>query len=117
MTEKYTGGGSGIRDHILRMSHLANKLKPMDLGLKDGFLIHLIFASLPKEFENFVISYNMQPEIWDLEKCIAMCAQEEERIKVSQGGSLNYVKQNNKKNFNNANSPSKARGKGPMHQH
>jgi len=47
VNEKYTGGG--IREHILRMSNMASKIKPMDLELKDEFLIHLIFASLPKE--------------------------------------------------------------------
>jgi hypothetical protein len=46
VTERYTSGG--IREHIPRMSNLASKLKPMDLALKDEFLIHLIFASLPK---------------------------------------------------------------------
>jgi hypothetical protein len=43
---------------------------------------------------------------------MAMCAQEEDRIKVSIGGSINYLKDNKKINFN-ANS-SKAQGKAPM---
>ena len=55
--KKYTGGG--IREHILKMSNTASKLKPMDLGLKDKFLIYLVFASLPKEYETFVVNYNM----------------------------------------------------------
>jgi hypothetical protein len=45
--EKYSGGG--ISQHISKMSNTASKLKPMDLGLKDEFLIHLVFASFPKE--------------------------------------------------------------------
>ncbi|XP_066316773.1 uncharacterized protein [Miscanthus floridulus] len=58
--EKYSGGG--IREHILKMSNTASKLKPMDLGLNDEFLIYLVFASLPKEYETFVVNYNMQPD-------------------------------------------------------
>ncbi|XP_022681845.1 uncharacterized protein LOC111257080 [Setaria italica] len=60
VTMKYTGGG--IREHILRMSNMASKLKPMYLELKDEFVVHLIFASLPKEFEAFVVNYNSQLE-------------------------------------------------------
>jgi hypothetical protein len=43
--EKYSRGG--VRDHILRMSNVAARLKPLDLAMKDGFLIYLIFNSLP----------------------------------------------------------------------
>jgi hypothetical protein len=71
MTEKYSGGG--IREHMLKMSTIASKLKPMDLGLKNEFLVHLIFASLPKEYETFVVNYNMQPDNWDLDKLMAIC--------------------------------------------
>jgi hypothetical protein len=46
VNEKYSGGG--IREHILKMSNTTSNLKPMDLGFKDEFLIHLVFASLPK---------------------------------------------------------------------
>jgi hypothetical protein len=50
MTERYTGGGNGtsIREHVSKLNHLDNKLKPMDLTLTEEFLIHVIFASLPK---------------------------------------------------------------------
>jgi hypothetical protein len=37
VSEKYTGGG--VWDHILRMSNVAARLKPLDLAIKDGFLI------------------------------------------------------------------------------
>ena len=46
--EKYSGGE--IREHILKISNTASKLEPMDLGHKDEFWIHWVFASLPKEY-------------------------------------------------------------------
>jgi hypothetical protein len=97
VNEKYTG--EGIREHILKMINMASKLKLMDMGLKDEFLVHLIFASLPKEYETFVVNYNLQQDKWDIEKLIAMCMQEEERLKSSHGDSINHVKEN-KNNFN-----------------
>jgi hypothetical protein len=53
-TEKYSGGG--VRDHILRMSNMTAMLKPLDLAIKDGFLIYLIFNSPPMEFETFEVN-------------------------------------------------------------
>ena len=96
------------------MSNAASKLKPMDLGLKNGFLIHLVFASLPKEYEIFVLNYNMHPDKWDIEKLIAMCVQEEERLKSSHGDSANLVKDNKKKNFNKN---VKSQGKSSQNDH
>jgi hypothetical protein len=63
------------------MNTTTSKFKEMDLK-EDEFLIHLIFASLPKEYETFVVNYNIQSEKWNIETLIAMCAQEE-RLKSS----------------------------------
>jgi len=114
VTERYHGGNIGIREHILRMSNMNAKLKPMELDLPEKFLVHRVFASLPDQFETFVVNYDMQPENWDLEKTIAMCVQEEDRIKSQHGGSVNYVHQNKKKKTFHAASPSKSKDKGPM---
>jgi hypothetical protein len=100
VSEKYTGGG--VRDHILRMSNIAARLKPLDLAINDGFLIYLIFNSLLKEFETFEVNYNSMNDKWTLKKFIAMCVQEEERIKCNNGGvdSVNMAKHHQKrKNF------------------
>jgi hypothetical protein len=47
VSEKYSFG-SEVREHILKMSNMASKLKIMDMGLKDEFLVHLVMSSLPK---------------------------------------------------------------------
>jgi molybdopterin converting factor small subunit len=100
LISKYTG--DGVRDHILMMSNVAARLKPLDLAIEDGFLIYLIFNSLPKEFETFEVNYNSMNDKWTLEKFIAMCVQKEERIKRNNGGvdSVNMAKHHQKrKNF------------------
>ena len=48
-------------DTALKMSNTASKLKPMDFRLKDEFLIHLVFASLPKEYETFLLITTCSP--------------------------------------------------------
>jgi hypothetical protein len=95
--EKYTGGG--VRDHILRMSNIAARLKPLDLAIKNGFLIYLIFNLLPKEFKTFEVNYNSMNDKWTLEKFIAMCVQKEERIKRNNSGvdSVNMTKHHQKR--------------------
>jgi hypothetical protein len=39
---------SGVREHILKMSNMTSKLKPMDMGLKVEFIVNLVMSSLPK---------------------------------------------------------------------
>jgi hypothetical protein len=125
VTKKYIID-NGVREHILKMSNMAYKLKPMDLGLKDEFVVYLVMSSLPKEFEAFEINYNSQPESWGIEKLIATCVQEEERIKEAHDDSVNHVKHHKKKNYSNSPqfnknyshdskaSSSNAHGKAPM---
>jgi hypothetical protein len=92
------------------MSNMASKLKPMDMELKTEFLVHLVFASSSEEYDSFQVNYNLHPEKWDIEKLIAMCVQEEERLKGSHGDSVNYVKQDKKRSYHdkNAKSPGKS---------
>jgi hypothetical protein len=114
ISEKYSRGG--VRDHILRMTNVAARLKPLDLAIKDDFMIYLIFNSLPKEFETFEVNYNSMNEKWTLEKFMGMCVSEEQRIKHNNGGvdSVNLAKHNNKKrNFVSMSSPkNEEKGKG-----
>jgi hypothetical protein len=101
-----------VRDHILRMSNIAARLKPLDLAIKDGFLIYLIFNSLSKESKTFEVNYNSMNDKWTLEKFIVMCVQEEERTKRNNDGvdSVNMAKHHQKRK----NSPLKKEDKGKV---
>src|SRR6185436_12191883 len=96
ITKKYTGGG--IREHILEMSHMANKLKTMNMPIPDASIVQLVFKSLPKDFSTFHVNYNTQTKEWDSEKLIAMCVQEEDRLKAANGGQVVFNVQHKKKN-------------------
>jgi hypothetical protein len=52
VSERYNGGG--IREHIHRMVNQNNKLKSLDLAFKEDHIVHLVFASLPKEFDTLL---------------------------------------------------------------
>nr|CAE02719.2 OSJNBa0055H05.6 [Oryza sativa Japonica Group] len=99
VTERYHGGG--VKDHILRMSNMASKLKQKDLGISDDFLVHLVLSSLPKNFDNLVVNYKISTENWNIEELISNCVQEEERHKETNGDSINLVKDNKEKSHRN----------------
>ena len=78
--EKYDATGS-LREHIMKKCRMASKLKSMEMEISDGFLVHFIMSSLPQEFSPFVINYNSIKIKWGIDELIAMCVQEEERLK------------------------------------
>ncbi|GAV73792.1 UBN2_2 domain-containing protein, partial [Cephalotus follicularis] len=75
-------GTSGVREHTMMMNDMASKLKGMEMAISEGFLVHFIMTSLPVQFGPFKINYNTQKEKWKMSELIAMCVQEEERLKV-----------------------------------
>jgi hypothetical protein len=42
------------------------------MELNNNFFVHLILVSLPKEFDTFVVNYNVSREKWIIEKLIVM---------------------------------------------
>jgi len=120
ITNKYTGGG--VREHILRLNSLASKVTSMKMELLELFVIHVIFSSLSKEFEA-VVSYNMAPEEWNLDKFIVQCVGGGETSGLT-GRLCSFVRDSKKKFFNknakpqgkpnwNGSSSSSAQGKAP----
>ena len=77
---RYKGNGN-IRKYIMKMSHLASKLRAHKLDISEDLLVHLVLISLPTQFNQFKVSYNCQKETWSLNELISHCVQEGERLK------------------------------------
>ncbi|KAL1348679.1 hypothetical protein AAHE18_07G097200 [Arachis hypogaea] len=69
-----------IREYIMKMSHLASKLKALKLDLSEDLLVHFILISLPAHFGQFKVSYNTLKDTWSLNELISHCVQEKERL-------------------------------------
>ncbi|XP_071740502.1 uncharacterized protein [Rutidosis leptorrhynchoides] len=102
LTTKYDGV-SGVREHIMMTNDMASKLKGMDMEISEGFLVHFIMTSLPSQFGPFKINYNTQKEKWKMCELIAMCVEEEERLKIEKPdvAHLTTAKTTRKKVFKN----------------
>ncbi|KAK3141475.1 hypothetical protein QOZ80_4BG0334440 [Eleusine coracana subsp. coracana] len=73
---------TGIREHILHMCDMINKLKDMKMEISDGFLVYFIMTSLPPQYAPFKISYNTNKNTWSITDLISYCVEEEERLKT-----------------------------------
>lgn len=79
-TLKYDGTGS-VREHIMRMIDVSQKLKDLEVPIDDNFLVHMALNSLPPKYAQIKVSYNTQKDKWSLDDLISICAQEENRLK------------------------------------
>ena len=95
---KYSGSTS-IREHIMMMVDMAEKLKTMDMTISDNLLVHFIMISLPSpKFKVFKVNYNLLTEKWNVSELIAKCVQEEERQKADNKDQVNLVGQGKRRN-------------------
>ncbi|CAO2150455.1 unnamed protein product [Urochloa humidicola] len=83
----------------MKMSNMAAKLKQMEMEISDGFLVHFIMTSLPSEFSPFTINYNAMKVKWSIDELMAMCVQEEERLKAARIDHCNQIKHSEKKRY------------------
>ncbi|KAL5774802.1 hypothetical protein ACOSP7_012359 [Xanthoceras sorbifolium] len=86
----YKGKGN-IREYIMKMSHIASKLKTLKLELSNNFLVHLVLISFSVQFSQFKVSYNCQKEKWTLNELISYCVQEEDRLKQEKTESVHLA--------------------------
>ncbi|XP_050378572.1 uncharacterized protein LOC126795882 [Argentina anserina] len=77
---QYSGTG-GVREHLLKLININNRLKEMMVGVHDTLLVHHALHTLPSSFDHLRTNYNAQKENWTLDELIAICSDEEERIK------------------------------------
>jgi hypothetical protein len=68
-----------VREHVLKMIDMSNKLKDLECPLPEPYVIHYIMMSLPSCFGNFKINYNSSDKKWTTAELIANLSQEEER--------------------------------------
>ena len=97
MHAKYDGHGS-VREHILKMIDMSNKLKDLEMPLSEPYLVHYIMLSLPAVFDSFKINYNGNDKKWSLAELIAKCSQEEERLRTENKDFVNLISQDLRKN-------------------
>ena len=58
-TYKIEGTGS-IRDHIMKMIDVAERLNAMDINIGEKQLVFMILRALPNKYSQLKISYNTQ---------------------------------------------------------
>ncbi|XP_070043917.1 uncharacterized protein [Nicotiana tomentosiformis] len=81
LTTKTYDGTRGVREHIIEMANMAEQLKAMDITISESFLVQFVLNSLPSQFGPFKISYKTNMNKWTVDELIAMCVQEEKRLK------------------------------------
>jgi len=49
---------SGVREHIMKLTHFINKLRQIKVELADCFLVWQVLKSLPSQFDALKTTYN-----------------------------------------------------------
>ncbi|XP_057723636.1 uncharacterized protein LOC130939559 [Arachis stenosperma] len=84
-------GSKSMQEHIIEMTNIAAKLKPLGMTVDDSFMMQFILNSLPSDYEAFQINYNVMKEKWDVNELIEKLIQEENRLKNCGCHSVNLV--------------------------
>jgi hypothetical protein len=74
-------GVSGVREHIMKLTHFFNKLRQMKVELADSFLVLQVLESLPSQFDALKTTYNAHRDEWNLSEMTAIVTQEKEEMK------------------------------------
>lgn len=88
-TMRYNGIQS-VQEYILKMVDVAEKLNALEVSISDTFLVHVIMNSLPENYTQLKVYYYGLREKWDVNKLIAICVSEEERMKKEKSKNKKY---------------------------
>ncbi|XP_038698010.1 uncharacterized protein LOC119995568 [Tripterygium wilfordii] len=80
-TEMTFDNSKGVREHIMEMRDIVSRLKSLEVDISNVFTVHYILNSLPAIYGPFKITYNTHKDKWSINELMAMCVQEEERLK------------------------------------
>ncbi|XP_027338111.1 uncharacterized protein LOC113852052 [Abrus precatorius] len=80
-----------VHDHIICIRDIVAQLKALEVTIFDSFLVHYILCTLPHQYAPFKISYNTDTNKWSINELLTMCAQEEERLLIEEGESVNLT--------------------------
>lgn len=81
---KFDGVGS-VREYILGLACIANKLKVLKVPIDETFLVHIAVNSLPSSYGQLVRVYSIMKEMWTVNELIYVCVLEEQRQKNDKG--------------------------------
>uniref|UniRef100_A0A2N9G485 CCHC-type domain-containing protein n=1 Tax=Fagus sylvatica TaxID=28930 RepID=A0A2N9G485_FAGSY len=87
-------GTTGVREHVMRMTNLAMRLRDMKVDIPDSYLVWLILESLPDQFSALKTSYNVVKGEWGLDEMTAIVVQQEEMMRKSKTESAHMVTHN-----------------------
>ncbi|KAM2964581.1 hypothetical protein FF2_022347 [Malus domestica] len=72
-----------VREHLLKLVNISNKLNALKIGITDQFLVHMALYSLSGDYDQIKVNYNTWKETWTINELISICCQKEERMKKS----------------------------------
>ncbi|KAH0972769.1 hypothetical protein GBA52_024925 [Prunus armeniaca] len=88
---KFDGVGS-VREYILGLAGIANKLKVLKVPIDETFLVHIAVNSLPSSYGQLVRVYSIMKEMWTVNELIYVCVLQEQRQKNEKGKASLSVK-------------------------
>ncbi|PRQ58042.1 putative transcription factor interactor and regulator CCHC(Zn) family [Rosa chinensis] len=89
-TMRYNGTGN-VREYIMKMIDIATKLNDLEMPLKDDYVIQHALNTLPNMFSQLKTSHFSQKDKWSLDEFIAICTQDENRIRREKELTVNLV--------------------------